>query len=294
MILVTGANGFVGSRFVSKLLENGKPVCGLIRAGKQPSQNHALLRWHSGDINDRASLAGCMDGVDTVVHLAALLSHADEAMNQHVNAEGTRTLIQLCRLHGVKRFVLMSAAAATYQHTNAYGRSKQKAEEIVRNSGLDYTILRIPLVIGRGSPEWSRFVDYICKLPNIIPVFGPGTAIKCPIYIDDVISALMAIVERPQLGNHVWEVACKESITLNELIDITCNRLNLHKTKVHVPLNVSLLLACIAETLLGNKSPITRDITRGMNEDVRFDTEAAYRELRLTPKSLVDAIAASL
>ncbi|MBY0428117.1 MAG: NAD-dependent epimerase/dehydratase family protein [Alphaproteobacteria bacterium] len=293
MILVTGANGFVGSRFVTKLLENGKSVRGLIRVGKQPTQQHPFLNWHTGDINDRTSLAGCMDGVDTVVHLAALLSNADEAMNQLVNAEGTRTLIQLCRLNGVKRFVLMSAAAATYKHTNAYGRSKQKAEEILRNSGLDYSILRIPLVIGRGSPEWGRFVDFIRKIPFIIPVFGSGNAIKCPIYIDDVISALTAIVEKPTSGNQVWEIACKETISLNDLIDLTCSKLNISKTKVHVPLNLSLLLASIAETLLGSRSPVTQDIICGMNEDVRFNTEIACRELELSPTPLSNAITAS-
>jgi nucleoside-diphosphate-sugar epimerase len=294
MILVTGASGFIGSRLINSLLAGGIAVRGLAHSGKEPPIQHPLLEWQTGDICNRESLSHCFDNVETVVHLAAIIGATDEEINQTVNAEGTRTLIQLCRIHNVKRFILVSAAAVKYPHTNAYGRSKRRAEEIVTSSGLDYAILRLPLVIGPGSKEWERFVEYVRKIPLFVPVFGPGTAIKRPIYVGDAVSALHEIVLQQVLGNRVWEVACTEIVTLNELIDATCARLGMRKFKLHLPLGMSFILAGIMESFFGKKSPLTRDIVLGLNEDVHFNTKSSLTDLHLSPRSVLESIDASL
>jgi nucleoside-diphosphate-sugar epimerase len=294
MIFVTGGTGFVGQRFIARQLAAGQKIRALIRAGKKPPLLHPQLEWVVGDMADRDSLAQAMNGIETVVHLAAILANPDEAVNEAINAEGTRTLIQLCRINGTGRFILMSAAAVKFKQSNAYGRSKKRAEEITISSGLDYAILRAPLIIGPGSEEWSRFVDYICKIPAIIPVFGDGQAVKCPVYIDDILDALDALLARPQLGSRIWEVACREAITLDGLIDATCARLGVRKYKLHIPLQVSLWLAGFAEMLLGGRAPVTRDIIRGINEDVHFDIQPALQELRIDPRSVAESIALSL
>src|SRR5882672_10486440 len=241
-----------------------------MRAGTPPPFQHNLLEWREADITDRSSLSHCFGGVETVVHLAAILANADQELNQSINAEGTRTLIQLCRLNGVNRFIFMSAAAAKFSRTNAYGQSKRKAEEIVADSGIEYAILRAPLILGRGSKEWERFVDFLRKCPGIIPVFGDGKAIKRQVYIEDAVAALAKIAARIPLGNRIWEVACPEKPTLNELIDLICGRLGAPKRKVHIPLRLSLGLASMAELVLGSRSPVTCDIILGLCESVDF------------------------
>lgn len=293
MIFVTGASGFVGRHLIAKQVAMGRHVRGLMRAGKPPPYQHPLLDWRLGDVTRRDDITPCFAGVETVVHLAAVLSQADEDINQAVNAESTRTMMQLCRVHGVKRFVLMSAAAATFKNTNAYGRSKRKAEEILAESGLDYSIIRVPLIVGRGSEEWTRFIDYIKKIPGIVPVFGDGKAIKCPIYIDDVVDALGAVLDRSLLGQTVWEVACQDQITLDALIDLTMAQLGLTKTKIHIPQSVSMVIAGCAEMLLGARSPMTRDVVVGINQDVLFDVQAAKTGLQINPRSAALAIAAA-
>ena len=294
MMLVTGAAGFVGQRFVLRQAMAGQAVRTLKRPGKPAPVQHSLIEWHDGDVTNRNDLDACFDGIDTVVHLAALLSSPDEAANQEVNAESTRTLVQLCRVHKVERFVLMSAAAAGFKCTNAYGRSKRRAEQIVAASGLDYAILRVPLLVGKGSAEWERFIDYLGKIPGVVPVFGDGQAIKCPLYIDDAVQALSAITIRNQLGAHLWEVACRDRLTLDQMIDMVLTELRQRKHKMHVPLGLSLLLAGMAEKILGNKLPLTKDIILGMNQDVAFDVETSCQALSLNPRSAREAIAMAL
>jgi NADH dehydrogenase len=294
MIFVTGASGFVGRHLVARQVAMGRPVRGLMRTGKPPPVRHSLLDWYVGDVTNREDMNSCLAGIDTVVHLAAVLSSPDEAINQAVNAESTRSLVQLCRVHGIRRFILMSAAAATFQHMNAYGRSKRKAEEILGVSGFDYAIIRVPLIIGRGSDEWMRFIAYIRKIPGLVPVFGSGQAIKCPIYIDDAVDALCAVLDQPQLNQRIWEIACPNGIKLDTLIDLVLAELGLKKYKLHIPLRPSLLIAALAEGILGAQSPITRDIVLGLNQDVSFDSQSARIGLSINPRSVDAAVAAAL
>ena len=290
MILVTGAAGFVGRRFIDRQLAAGQRIRALIRPGRTIPFRHDLVDWREGDITDRESLVGCFAGVRTVVHLAALVASPDEALNQKINAEGTRTLLQLCRLNRVDRFVFMSAAAAKFRRSNAYGRSKRRAEEIVAASGLDFAIVRAPLIIGRGSEEWTRFVDYLRKVPGFVPVFGDGKAIKQPIDIDDLVTALGHIVAREPLGGRIWEVGGPERLMLDELIDLTCAKLGLRKRKTHIPLGVSLALARAAELALGARSPITRDIVHGVNAHAALDAGPLFAELGLSCRPVGAAI----
>jgi NADH dehydrogenase len=294
MILVTGAAGFVGRTLIERLLSQGAKVRGLDLPGRAAPLSHPALSWQTGDVTDRSSLEPAFAGIDTVVHFAAVVANPDEAVNQAVNIEGTRTLVQLCRVNGVRRFVFMSAAAAKFVSKNAYGRSKRQAEEIVAASGLEHAIVRTPLIIGRGGEEWNRFVDFVGKLPGVVPVFGDGTAIKRPVYIDDVVDGLANLLARPALGDRIWEIACREPVSLDGLIDATLAKLGLPKRKLHIPLPVSLGLAGLAEAILGHRSPVTRDIILGLNENVDFDVEDSLATLGISPRTVEEAIAASL
>lgn len=294
MILVTGAAGFVGRNLIERLLAKGETVRGLILPGQTAPLTHANLSWHTGDITDRASLETAFPGVKTVVHLAAVVANPDVSINQTVNVEGTRTLTQLCRVHGAERFIFMSAAAAKFKSKNAYGRSKRQAEEVVAASGLEHAIVRTPLIIGHGGEEWDRFVDFVNKIPGMVPVFGDGTAVKRPVFIGDVVDALERLLERRPLGDRIWEIACREPVSLDGLIDATLAGLGRSKAKIHVPLPLSMLLAGLAETILGRKSPVTRDIILGLNENVEFEVEDSLTTLGINPVAVDKAIAASV
>jgi NADH dehydrogenase len=290
MIFVTGAAGFVGRNLAARLLDKGIKVRGLILAGETPPIEHPGLEWREGDVCEKSSLESCFEGVSAVVHLAAVVANPDESVNRAVNVEGTRNLLDLAKAKGVGRFLFMSAAAAKFKSKNAYGKSKREAEKAVAASGLDYANLRIPLIIGRGGEEFDRFVDYVGKFPLFVPVFGDGTAQKRPIFIDDVVTAVERLLEGPALGGRTYEIACREKVTLDQLIDETLKAHGQRKAKLHVPLGLSLVLAGIVETILGSRSPITRDIVLGLNEDVEFDVEESLERLGLNPLTVEESL----
>lgn len=289
VVFVTGGSGFVGRGVVGALADEGWVVRALLLPGEVRPFDHPSVDWIGGDILKPETLEAHLDGVTAVAHFAGVVASADEELNYRVNYLGAKNMVDAAIRAGVKRFMYMSAAAVKFKTANAYGRTKRQAEEYVAASGLAYDILRTPLIIGRGCQEFERFVEFVDAIPGVVPVFGDGSPIKRPIHISDVVSAVLAILTR-EPKNGVYEIACRREVTLDEFIDAVAASLNRRKYKLHIPLGLSLFMAGAAEKLLGRRSPVTRDILLGLNEDVDFDIEESLAQLDLAPLSLEDAL----
>ena len=272
-IFVTGANGFVGRHLVQRLLNSGFIVRGLILPGEIPFEEHENLRWHVGDITDSQNMQDASQSCDQVVHLAGIVANPSLEINRRVNTDATATILRLAEDLNYERFIFMSAAAVKFTEPNAYGISKKMAEDIVSASDVEWAILRTPLIIGKGSEEFERFVEFVEKFPFVVPIFGRGNVIKRPVFIDDVVDALVALVTSTKIETRIYEVACNEKVTLDQLVDAVLAFKGLKKHKIHIPVSISLAMAAVAEALLGTRSPITRDIVKGLNEDIIFDTD---------------------
>ena len=158
-VLVTGGTGLVGSRLLKRFVDAGISTRGLVRAGKElPAGVEAV----DGDILDPATLPSALAGVTAVIHLAALFRTDDEAAVWRVNLEGTRTLIAAVLEHAPDARVVMASTGNVYgpelahpareddptTATQAYPASKIQAEQLLRESGLRWGILRLPFVYG--------------------------------------------------------------------------------------------------------------------------------------------------
>jgi nucleoside-diphosphate-sugar epimerase len=158
-ILVTGGTGLVGSRLLKRLVEAGIDCRALVRPGKDLPAGVTAVE---GDLFSLDSLAAGVEGVSAIIHLAALFRTADEAQIWKVNLEGTRNLITAVQNHAPDARLLMASTSNVYSldlshpgreddvvtPTLAYPASKVEAENELRNSGLNWSILRFPFVYG--------------------------------------------------------------------------------------------------------------------------------------------------
>jgi nucleoside-diphosphate-sugar epimerase len=159
--LITGVTGLVGSRLLPRLVEAGIDCRALVRSGSSVSTEVSPVQ---GDILDPATLSRAVEGVSTVIHLAAVFRTPDTDLIWKVNLEGTRNLIEATRKHApAARFILAStsniydASSPKPGHEDdpvapqhAYPASKLAAEKLLRESGLTWSILRFPFVYGEG------------------------------------------------------------------------------------------------------------------------------------------------
>ena len=143
MILVTGATGFVGRNVVRALRTRGKEVRCLVRT---PARARAVADYHVeiayGDILNPSALKEAIGGVDTVVHLVAIIREKGKQSFDLINRQGTEMVAQAAREAGIKRLVHMSAIGAQDNPDYPYLYSKWQGEQAVINSGLTYTIFR--------------------------------------------------------------------------------------------------------------------------------------------------------
>ncbi|HMJ00593.1 MAG TPA: NAD(P)H-binding protein [Gaiellaceae bacterium] len=262
MILVTGGTGFVGGHVVHALRQSGKPVRCLVRNRRKAGRLGALgCELAEGDVTDPAGLRGAIEGVDVVVHLVAIRQGRPEQF-QRIMIGGTRTLLELAKEGGVKRFVLMSAlgtSEATKDLVPYYG-AKWQEEQDVQGSGLPYVIFRPSFIFGRDGGILPTFRK-LAKLAPVTPIIGSGRQRIQPIWADDVGSYFDQAVDLEAATNRTFELGGPEAVTWNEFWERLKRTLGLRRPSVHVPVGLMKVNALVTERLPGN-IPLTRDLLK--------------------------------
>jgi nucleoside-diphosphate-sugar epimerase len=227
--MVTGGTGFVGSHLVDVLHGGGHDVTALIRSPAKAARIVEMgVRTARGDLDDQAALEAACDGRDSVFHVAGLVAARSEKEFLRVNRDGTRNVVAAASRARVSRFVLVSSMAAAgpsrpgrplsgdeaRSPVTAYGRSKLAAEDVVRDSGLEWTILRPPMVYGPRDTEVLR-VFKIAR-GGIVPVFGSGRQELSAVYATDLAEALVAAAVNAAAAGKTYYACHPETFTSEE------------------------------------------------------------------------------
>ena len=149
-IAITGATGFVGSRFLDMAVKQGHFVRALTR---QKQDDRPNVTWVRGALDDPDSLADLCADTDAVVHIAGVVNAPDRATFETGNVTGTLNMVEAAKRQGANRFIHVSSLAAIQPQLSIYGETKARAEKIVATSGLDWSIIRPPAVYGPGDGE---------------------------------------------------------------------------------------------------------------------------------------------
>ncbi|MHB8468400.1 MAG: complex I NDUFA9 subunit family protein [Gaiellaceae bacterium] len=281
MVLVTGGTGFVGSHVVHRLRAEERRVRALVR---DPVRATRLSAWSAelvaGDVAEPASLRAAVAGVDTVVHLVAIIK-GSRADFERVMAQGTRDLVAAAREAGVRRFVLMSALGLDERSRAAvpYFAAKGAMEEAVQGSGLEHVILRPSFVFGKDGGVLPTFVR-LARYAPVTPIVGSGRQRLQPIWVEDVAEYVAQALDKPEAANRTFELGGPDAPTWNEFWARLKRTLGARRPSVHVPLGLMRVQAALTEKLPG--APVTRDqLTMLELGDNVVTTPAAVETFRL-------------
>ena len=284
MILVTGGTGFIGPRVVHALRERDKEVRALVR---NPSGKAAttLAAWGAelvrGDMTDRESLRGAVEGSEVVVHLVAIRQGSGEQFRR-VMEDGTRDLVAAAKEAGVKRFVLMSALGTTEETKDLvpYYHAKWQEEQAVGGSGLEHVIFRPSFVFAKDGgilPTFRR----LAKVAPVTPITGSGKQRIQPIWIDDVAAYFAQGVDKSEAANGTFELGGPDAVSWNEFWARLKRALGQRRPSVHVPMALMRANALVTERLPGN-IPLTRDLLTMLEHgDNVVSNDEAVRTFRL-------------
>ena len=292
IVLLTGATGYLGERLLPRLIASGRKVRCLVLPsdGKDPSRRYPCEVVHR-DLSEHKGLDSIMEGVQTVLHSAALMPPNDAKRIRAVNVGGTSALLDAARARGVRRFVYLSAVSATYPIKNAYGQSKAEAEALVAASGLDYTILRLTMLYGEGGGlHFAKLVELMGKIPVVVPVLGPGRARLQPVYVDDAARAVEIALGSPTTVGRTLDVSGGSVVTFNELVDAVAAAMGRRRIRLHAPLWLCRIAAAAAERLKPG-SFLSRDAIVGLTQDATLDHSDLLHEFGWRPLDLASGLA---
>jgi len=217
-VFLTGGTGFIGRRLLDRLVKDRRCRLRALRRLPGAVSTDAGVEAVIGDLRDAGSYERRLVGCDVIVHLAGVTGNAAPEDYVAANVDGTRALIGASRRAGVSRMIFVSSIAATFPADAAYhyARSKQRAEASVRESGLNFLIVRPTIVLGRDSPIWARLRG-LAQLP-IMPILGDGTARVQPILVDDVAAFLAESVEMEPLPDRAVDLGGPDTMTFEALL----------------------------------------------------------------------------
>jgi nucleoside-diphosphate-sugar epimerase len=187
-IAITGGTGFVGSHLLEIALAAGHRLNALTRRD-QPERRG--VEWIAGDLSTRDALEKLVNGVDAVIHVAGAITGRSAAAFETGNVAGTLSMLAAATAGGIHRFVHVSSLAAREPKLSLYGASKEKAEELVMRSGLDWAIVRPPAVYGPGDRETLE----LFRMAKLGIMLMPPKGRVSVIHVADLARLLLALAD---------------------------------------------------------------------------------------------------
>lgn len=277
-VLITGATGFTGSRLIPILLQNGFQVRALTRPTSDRAPLSALtLEWVTGDLSDTQTLTAALHGVEALVNIASLgFGHADN-------------IIASAKAAGVKRGIFISTTAI-FTQLNAGSKSvRLAAESAIQASRLNYTILRPTMIYGslRDRNMW-RLIRLLRVTP-VMPIFGDGKSLQQPIFVDDVAQAVLLALQTDTTIGKSYNIAGKDPLTYNQVIDTVASALGKRVWKLHLPY-MPIVRALQFTEQMNIRLPIKAEQVLRLNEDKSFSYADAQRDFGFSPRSFEEGI----
>jgi len=219
-IAITGGTGFVGRHLAREFVAQGHDVV-LIARGvdtrddsvtQLPRTNHAPV-----SVADETALAAALSGCDGVAHCAGINREIGAQTYQTVHIDGTQHVVNAAKKAGVPKVLLLSFLRARPNCGHSYHESKWAAEEIVRNSGLDYTVIKAGVIYGQG----DHMLDHLSHAFHTFPIFalvGMKEKPVRPVAVQDMVGVLMASLTENRLSRVTVAVTGPEQMDLGEAV----------------------------------------------------------------------------
>jgi nucleoside-diphosphate-sugar epimerase len=307
-LLVTGGNGFVGRHVVSALQDRGDNVRVLALPGEDTSSlEERGIPVHRGDIRRPETLAGAMQAVDGVLHLAAMMDVWRPIEQYHaVNVTGTENVCSAALAAGVRRFVHMSSSSVygmalgrpadercplapfrdPYPITKASG--DLAVQRMIAEDRLPAVIVRPDQIFGPGDRlHFGRIADQLRAGRGII--VGSGDNAVPLVYVTDVVQALLLALDSERAVGQAYNITNDRPITQKQLVRAIARELGASAPRLHIPYRALYAAGYAAERLAAlapsrHRPPITRLGVAFFGTDNRYAIDKARRELGYAPR----------
>lgn len=235
MILITGGTGFIGRALIRQLMETGQQVRTLVRPSAETPRlpKGVAVEVTVCSLKDERGLRAAMKGVDTVFHLASSEHYGSRADLLGVDIQGTQAVVGAAADAGVSRMIYVSHLGADRASAFPVLKAKAIAENIIRTSGVPYTIIRSAVAYGPGDRFTIPLAVMIHSIPAVFIQPGDGATLIQPIWVEDLVTSLVWSLEDASKINQLYSIGGPEYLTLRQVLD-TILRV-IHKRRMLLP-----------------------------------------------------------
>jgi uncharacterized protein YbjT (DUF2867 family) len=260
-VAVTGASGFIGSRLAAALVDAGHEVRAMTR---RPAQYRGAGTPVAGDVDDPASLAPVLDGVDVAYYLIHSLDSSDFADR---DATAARAFGWAAARAGVRQIVYLGGLGSDDDGLSPHLRSRREVETLLRRGGVPVTTLRAAIVVGDGGISWELVRQLVDHLPAMITPRWVSTRCQ-PIAVDDVVRYLVGVLGEPRAYDRVFDIGGPDVLTYRDMLTTVARLRNKSLPIVGVPL-LTPRLSSLWLALVTDVNPSTaRNLVDSMTNDV--------------------------
>ena len=285
-VAVIGATGFVGSAVVPHLADAGHRVVAVSREGARRREWPASVETRAADVTSGRGLAEALAGPDAVVHLVAIPRETGGRRFEDVNVRGTRRVIDAAKRAGIRRFVHLSAMGVVDDPKLGYLRSKWRGELAVRESGLEWVVLRPSLLFGPGDGFFS-LVRTTLKWwsPGIVAIPGRGDARFQPLAVDDLAAAVERSLTDPSRSGSVYEIGGPDWWTYRQIVDEVMRVTGMKRVKLGLPVPLLSALTAVTDRVLPI-FPVSHDQIGSLSRPNSTDRDAFERVFGIRPRRM--------
>ena len=296
-ILIAGANSATGQAILRCGSENGpapNELVAAVRSERAADQIRTLLGARSSVVrisyDDPGSLDRAFHGANAIIHLAGVLVERLGSTYQEANVGPGRSVVEAAKRCAAEKFVLVSATGADEKSSNGYYRSKGQVETLVRSSGLCYTILRAPLLLGPAT-EGAAALARNASGPKA-RLIGGGRNFQQPHYVDDLARAALAAAQPSVASNRTLELVGPVSLPARELVERAARILG-HQVRIcSIPKGLLSFALAIRQRVAG--PGFSSDAVEVITANTRLDSQPAASELGIHLTGIDEMIKKSL
>jgi len=288
-VFVTGSTGFVGNHVLNELLDKGHQVRALVRPGseyklKRPDEMEST----SGTVEEPADLIQGMEGCDAIIHLVGIIrAFPSRGITfEKLHTEAAANVVAAAKETGVSRLLHMSALGAREDGPTPYLSTKYAAEELVRESGLDFTIIRPSLIFGRGGEAIKMFSDMVAKI--VVPIIGDGKYRFQPVSASTVAQGFEKALGLEDAHRKTLDVGGPDNVTFDEIMDTLARVKGKTIVKIHLPVFPLRMVSSALQHAPGY--PLTTDQITMLLEGSTCDEKPFYELLDITPIPLEETL----
>jgi uncharacterized protein YbjT (DUF2867 family) len=280
--VITGANSAVGLailRYGPKHEATTNTFVAAVRSARAAEQIRSQIGNASGVVrisyDDVGSLDIAFQGASSVIHLAGILVERPDSTYEQANVAPVRSVMEAAKRSAVQKFVLVSATGADETSANRYYRTKGQAEALVRASGLCYTVLRAPLLLGPGTAGAAALERNVSR--KRAKLIGGGRNLQQPLHVDDLARAAVAATKPSVASNLTLDLVGPVSLTERELVERAARLLGREVRIGSIPKFWLSLVLGIRQRI--GRPGFSRDALEVITADTRLDPQLAASAL---------------